>query len=250
VGGDRIEVQTVVPEGTEPHDFEPKARDMENISRAKLFVYNGLGMENWAADVLDSISSKSLIVVEASKGCSLIENGQEEAKEHGQYDPHTWLSLKEAKVEAANTRDGLIKADPEGRDTYEKNYNTFAGKLDALYNEYKPKFDAAQNKHFVTGHAAFGYLCRDFGLQQNSVEDVFAAGEPSPRKIADLIDYCRANNVKTVFVEEMVSPKVSETLANEIGGRVEKIYTIESKEEGRDYIESMRENLNRILKSF
>jgi zinc transport system substrate-binding protein len=255
IGGDRVNVQNIIPEGMEPHDFEPKAKDIENINKSQIFIYNGLGMETWADKVLSILDNKGLIVVEASKQCQVIEiedehqDDKDHSHEHGQYDPHTWLSLKEAKTQSLLIKDALVKADPSGKDFYEKNYSEFALKLDTLFNEYKVKFDSIKNRHFVTGHAAFSYLCRDFGLKQNSIEDVFAEGEPSPKALKELVDYCRKNNVKTIFAEEMASPKVSETLAKEIGAKVEKIYTIESKEENRDYIEGMRDNLEKIYAS-
>lgn len=245
IGGDRVNIENIIPEGMEPHDFEPKAKDIENINKSQIFIYNGLGMEPWVDKVLNIIDNKNLIVVEASKQCQTIEIEDE----HGQYDPHTWLSLKEAKTQSLTIKEALVRADPSGKDFYEKNYSEFAFKLDTLFNEYKAKFDSIKNRHFVTGHAAFSYLCRDFGLEQNSIEDVFAEGEPSPKELKNLVDYCKENNVKTIFAEEMASPKVSETLAKEVGAKVEKIYTIESREDGRDYLESMRDNLEKIYVS-
>ncbi|TDT57264.1 metal ABC transporter substrate-binding protein [Fonticella tunisiensis] len=247
IGKDKVEVQMIVPEGMEPHDFEPRAKDIEAIGNAKVFVYNGLGMENWVDRVLGSIDNRKLIVVDSSKGVSLIKASGDE--DHDAFDPHIWLSLKEAKVQAGNIKDALIKADGANRDFYESNYNAFASQLDSLYNEYREKFDKVTNKKFVTGHAAFAYLCRDFGLEQNSVENVFAEGEPSAKKLKELVEYAKNNNVKTIFSESMASPKVSETLAREIGAKVEKIYTIESREDGKDYLESMRYNLEKIYNS-
>lgn len=250
VGKDKVDVQTMIPSGTEPHDFEPKPKDLENISKAQIFVYNGLGMENWVDKTIKAADNKDLIVVEASRGGNPIKNSDEDAvKEHGQYDPHMWISLSGAKIEAKNIKDALVKVDPSNKDYYEKNYNEFASKLDAILNDYKTKFDQTSSKNFITGHAAFAYFCRDFGLQQNSVENVFAEGEPTAKRLEELVDYCKKNDVKTVFMEEMASPKVSETLAKEVNAKVEKIYTAESEEDGKDYIESMKENLDKVYES-
>ncbi|WP_434062144.1 metal ABC transporter substrate-binding protein [Clostridium caldaquaticum] len=246
VGKDKISVKVMVPEGMEPHDFEPKPRDMESLSKAQVFIYNGLGMEAWAEKTLTAVDNKSLEIVNASKNAEVIKN---EEVEHGEYDPHIWLSLKEAKILAKNIKDALVKVDSANKAFYEENYNEFATKLDELYNEYKKKFETVSNKNFVTGHAAFAYLCRDFGLKQNSVEDVFAEGEPTPKKMKDLVDYSKNNNIKVIFMEELASPKVSETLAKEVGAKVEKIYTIESREDNKDYLESMKDNLEKIYNS-
>lgn len=250
VGGDKVDIYTVIPNGTEPHDFEIKAQDLKEISKAKIFIYNGLGMEPWVDKSISSIKNKDLIMVTASDNCELIKNiDADTVKEHGEYDPHTWLSLKNAKIEALNIKNALIKADPENKEYYEGNYSKFTASADSLYYEYKSKFDLINNKNFVTGHAAFGYLCSDFGLTQGSVENVFAEGEPTPKKLQELVDYCKKYKVKTIFVEELASPKVSQTLANEVNGNVKKIYTLESEEDNKSYLDSMRDNLAEIYDS-
>ena len=250
VGGDKVEISTIIPDGSEPHDFEPKAMDLVGLSTARIFVYNGLGMEIWAQDAIGATNNKNLIAVDASNGTTPITNTDPDMiKEHGQYDPHIWLSLKGAELESKNIRDALVKADPADQAYYNNNYSGFVSQLEALYSEYYSKFQSVKNKSFVTGHAAFAYLSRDFGLVQNSVEDVFAEGEPSAENLAKLINYCKANNVKTVFVEDMVSPDVSQTLADAVGAKVEKIYTIESSEGNMSYLDRMKANLQEIYDS-
>ncbi|BBB91801.1 MAG TPA: metal ABC transporter substrate-binding protein [Methylomusa anaerophila] len=260
VGKDKVEISVIIPAGTEPHDFEPKARDLASLSAAKVFVYNGLGMEAWAEEAIQAANNNNLIVVDASKGADVItkettsENHEEgadhkEGHDHGKYDPHLWLSLKGAQTEVKNIKDALVQADPSNKDYYEQNGNNFISQLGNLYNEYNGKFQSVAKKNFVTGHAAFGYLCRDFGLEQNSVSDIYAEGEPSAQQLAKLVEYCRANNVTTIFAEEMASPKVSQTLANEVGAKVETIYTIESAEDNMTYLERMERNLSKIYDS-
>lgn len=250
IGGDKVEIHTIIPQGTEPHDFEIKAKDLKILAKSSVFIYNGLGMEPWAEKAVDVVGNKNIIIVVASDKCELIKNMEADTiKERGQYDPHTWLSLKMAKIEAFNIKEALVKADNKNKLYYENNFIAFCSSLDSLYSEYKSKLDKLNNKNFVTGHAAFAYLCRDFGLKQSSVENVFAEGEPTAKKIQYLVKYCKENNVNTIFVEELASPKVSETLANEINAKVKKIYTLESKEDNKNYIESMKDNLNSIYES-
>ena len=248
VGGNKVAISTIIPNGTEPHDFEPKPKDLASLSQMRIFVYNGLDMETWAEKAINAAKNKNLISVEASKGVNAISDS-DTVEKGGQVDPHSWLSLKGAEIEAQNIRDALIQADPTDKNYFENNYNHFAVQLEALYTEYTMKFQAAKNKNFVTGHAAFAYLCRDFGLSQNSVEDVFADGEPSAQQLTKLADYCRKNSVKTIFVEDMVSPAISETLAREVGAKVKTIYTIESSEDNKNYLERMKNNLAEIYSS-
>ncbi len=250
VGKDKVEISTIIPAGTEPHDFEPKAQDLAGLSTASVFVYSGLGMEAWTEEAIKAADNAKLIAVEASKGADAIKNTDpEEIEEHGQYDPHIWLSLKGAELQVKNIKDALVNADPSNKDYYEKNCNDFISQLEKLYNEYNGKFQSANKKSFVTGHAAFGYLCRDFGLEQNSVEDTFAEGEPSAQQLTELVEYCRENKVTTIFAEEMASPDVSKTLANEVGAKVETIHTIESSEDDMTYLERMTDNLSKIYDS-
>lgn len=250
VGGDKVEITTIIPDGMEPHDFEPKAQDLAALKTAKVFVYNGLGMEGWVEDALNAADNQNLIVVEASKGADPLQNSDpEEVQEHGQYDPHLWLSLKGAQVEIRNISIALGQADPTNKAYYDKNCEAYVSQLDKLYQQYQQKLQGTAKKAIVTGHAAFGYLCRDFGLTQNSVEDVFAEGEPTAQQLAELVTYCKENQVTTVFAEEMASPEVSKTLADEVGAKVETIYTVESAEDSKTYLQRMEDNLNKIAAS-
>lgn len=247
VGKDKVEVSTIIPDGTEPHDFEPKPKDLVGIASSAVFVYNGLDMETWANQAIDAVGNSKLVAVEASSGITPISDGSE--SKSSKRDPHAWIGIKEAEIEAQNIKTALVKADGKNKDYYEKNCDEFVSQLEALYNQYNPKFKAAKNKDFVTGHAAFAYFCRDFGLRQESVEDVFAEGEPSSQKLSSLVDYCKKNGVKTIFSENMVSPAVSKTLASEVGAKVETIYTFESREDNKNYIERMKANLEAISES-
>jgi zinc transport system substrate-binding protein len=250
VGQNKAEVYTIVPTGTEPHDFEPKAADIAGLSKANVFIFNGLGMEAWAEKAIEAAENDGLTVIVASDGANVIEaTDEEEIEEHGQYDPHTWLSLKEAEIEVQNIADGFSTVDPDNKDYYLSNAANYIKKLEDIFNEYNDKFSDLENKYFVTGHAAFNYFCRDFGLEQNSVEDVFAEGEPSSKQLADLIEYCKENNVSTIFAEEMASPEISETLANEVGAKVQTIYTMESPEDELTYLERIKENCERVFQS-
>lgn len=259
VGGDAIHVVSLIPEGTEPHGFSPTADQMKTLHNAKLLIVHGLGMEPWAQKIAETSGNPNLIVVEASKGVTPIpleeedeDNHGAEEKEHhhhGPYDPHAWLSLTAAQIEVQNIADALSQADPVHKETYKKNAASYKKQLQSLYQEYQPRFEKIGHKDFVAGHAAFGYLCRDFGLHMDSIESVFAEREPSAKQMARLLDYCRARGIKTIFTESEVSPKTSETLAREIGAKTVPIYTMETSENGKGYLERMKENLAHIEES-
>ena len=165
-------------------------------------------------------------------------------------DPHLWISPSGAILEAENIAKALEAADPAGAAVYKKNLAAFASGIKAASDVFRKAAAGSKNRTFVTGHAAFGYLCRDFGLKQVSVENVYAEGEPSARQLAELVSFCRKNHVKTVFAEELASPAVSRTLARECGAKVVPIYTMESPEDKLSFTARMSQNLKHIAESF
>ena len=256
IGGDKAEVITMVPSGTEPHDWEPAAADIRNLEEADLFIYSGAGMEHWVDDVLASLDNKDLISVEASEGVALRDGhrhshedeGAVEPEEEGQYDPHVWLSPLNAEKEMENIKNAYIKADPDNRDYYEANYELYASRFADLNQKFKDTLSSLPNKDIVVSHEAFGYLCDAYGLNQVGIEGLSPDSEPSPARMAEIIDFVRANHVRVIFFEELVSPKVAETIARETGSSVQVLNPLEglSDEElksGADYFSVMEENL-------
>ena len=260
IGGDKAEVITLVPSGTEPHDWEPAAADIRNLEEADLFIYSGAGMEHWVDDVLASLDNKNLISVEASKGVALRdghshsheeEEGAGEPEEEGQYDPHVWLSPLNAEKEMENIKNAYIKADPDNRDYYEANYELYASRFADLNQKFKDTLSSLPNKDIVVSHEAFGYLCDAYGLNQVGIEGLSPDSEPSPARMAEIIDFVRANHVRVIFFEELVSPKVAETIAKETGSSVQVLNPLEGLsdeelESGADYFSVMEENLKRL----
>lgn len=267
IGGDKVDVFSIIPDGSDAHNFDPKPKDLNELVKSDIFIYNGLGMEEWIDSVLTTVEGKDIKIVEASNGVDEIilsdedshEHATEESEEehndedhehdHGGVDPHTWLSLSNAVIEAENIKNAFCEADPENKDYYEQNFENLKKEFNSIYEEYLPKFNELTNKDFVTGHAAFGYLCRDFGLTQNSIADVFGEGELTPKNLEALINYCKENGVKTIFSESTASEKEAETLAKEVGAKVVKIYSLETKEDNMTYLDGMRYNLETIYNS-
>ena len=136
---------------------------------------------------------------------------------------------------------------PEGAETFEANLEAFKEEAVTLKETYQEKFKVYEGKAFVTGHAAFGYMTREMGLQQKAIEGPFQEGEPTPKKLQDLIDYVKAENITTIFLEEAASPKVSETLARETGGETVTINALEA--EG-DLLLNLEDIYKKVLESF
>ncbi len=260
IGGDKAEVITLVPSGTEPHDWEPAAADIRNLEEADLFIYSGAGLEHWVDDVLASLDNNNLISVEASEGVALRdghshsheeEEGAGEPEEEGRYDPHVWLSPLNAEKEMENIKNAYIKADPDNRDYYEANYELYASRFADLNQKFKDTLSSLPNKDIVVSHEAFGYLCDAYGLNQVGIEGLSPDSEPSPARMAEIIDFVRANHVRVIFFEELVSPKVAETIAKETGSSVQVLNPLEGLsdeelESGADYFSVMEENLKQL----
>lgn len=262
IGGDKVAVANMIPAGTEPHDWEPATKDIANLEKADVFVYSGAGMEHWAEDVLKTLKNQNLTVAEASSGITLMkgheheegenQEAESEEHEHGEFDPHVWLSPANAKIEMENIKDAFVKADPENEAYYQANYETYAGKFDELDKKYKDTLSPLPNKSVVVAHEAFGYLCDAYGLTQMGIEGLSPDSEPDPARMAEVIDFVKENKVKTIFFEDLVSPKVAETIAKETGAKTEVLnplegLTDEQLKNGDDYFSVMEKNLT-VLK--
>ncbi|MCX6773368.1 MAG: metal ABC transporter substrate-binding protein, partial [Candidatus Micrarchaeota archaeon] len=248
VGGDRVEVTSLIPTGVEPHDFEPTPSDIKTLSSARVFVLNGVIEDSWAPKLLEGIDNPNLTVVDASKGVQLV--ASQDADTPGN-DPHIWLDPVDAKKQVANIRDALEKADPTGKDYYEANANAYMAKLDKLDAEFRAAMATCRNKNMIITHATLAYFCKEYGCNQVPVEGVNAEGEPTPAVVAAIVDQAKAKNITVVFVEKLYSPQVAQTIANEIGGKVAVFntmhgLTLEEQQRGEDYLSQQEENVATI----
>ena len=249
IGGDKINLENLVPAGVEPHDWEPAPSDMISLEKADLFVYNGAGMEGWADKVLGSISNKKLVVVEASKGITLTKS--KDKNEDLAHDPHVWLNPINAKKEMENIKNALVNADPANKNYYENNYEKYLKEFDLLDKEYKDMVSKITKKDIVVAHEAFGYLCNAYGLNQVAIEGLNAESEPSPGRMAEIVDFVKKNKVKYIFFEELVSPKVAQVIAKESGAKTSVLNPLEGLMEedinqGKEYFSVMRDNLSAL----
>ncbi len=265
IGGDKIDAVNMVPAGTEPHEWEPTAADIAGLEETSVFIYNGAGMEHWVEDVLESIQNDSLIAVEASKGLTLLEGHHDDEEEHseeeehsdedehshGEFDPHVWLDPMNAKAEMESIKNSFIQADPDNKDYYEANYTKYAAEFDALDKEFRDAITSLPNKDIIVAHQAFGYLCSAYGLNQVPVEGLAPDSEPDPARVAEIIEFAKEHDVKVIFFEELVSPKVAEVIASAIGAKTDVLSPVEAlsdeqMENGDDYFTVMRHNLEAL----
>lgn len=265
VGGEHADVMALVPAGVEPHDWEPSAKDMANIKEADVFVYNGI-VEGWAEQSLESAPNDKRFVVEASKGIDLMEGEEEdehtgegheeeehEGKEHA-LDPHVWLSPVLAQQEVRSIQQAFEKADPEHKEAYKNNADAFIDKLKTLDEFYKTELQDVKRNEFITQHAAFGYLAKEYGLIQVPIAGLSPDQEPSPEQMAEVVKFAKEHEVKTIFFETLVDPKIAQTIADEISAQTAVLNPIEGLTEDEmknhvDYINVMERNLEGLKRA-
>jgi len=251
VAGDQATVTNLTPAGVEPHDWEPSASDMITLEKADVFIYNGAGMEHWVDSVLASLQNKNLIVVEASANAPFLAVGGK-ANAVAAFDPHVWLDPQIAKLEMLTILDSLKKASPEHADYFQANYDKYALEFDKLDGEFSSALVSVPQKNIVVAHNAFGYLCNAYGLTQVPIEGLSADSEPDAARMSEIIDFVSKNNVKVIFFEELVSPKVAQAIAKETGSTTAVLNPLEgiSDEDqaaGEDYFSVMRTNLKTLV---
>ena len=245
IAGDRLTVRNLVPTGAEPHDWEPKSKDIADISNAAILVYNGAGFEHWTAKTLQAAKSSKRVDIVATEGLTLLAPpSAEEAKEFPN-DPHVWLDPTLAKEVARKIAVGLIKADPAGQATYEQNLAALLAKFDDLDTQFTNGLRSCERREMITSHAAFGYLARRYGLEQIAVEGLAPDAEPTPARLAAVTKIARERKATTIFFETLVSPKVAETVAKEIGAQTLVLDPLEGvqDEAQQNYFTVMGQNL-------
>ncbi|MCX7921524.1 MAG: metal ABC transporter substrate-binding protein [Clostridia bacterium] len=249
IGGDKIKITNLVPSGTEPHDWEPAPKDIASLEKADVFIYNGAGMEGWVEKILGSINNEKTTVLEASKGLKLLENAD---KDEGlQYDPHVWLNPALAKKQLEAIKNTFVSVDSANKSYYEKNYNEYILKFDELDKEYNQTVASFSKKDLVVAHEAFGYLCNAYGLKQVAIEGLGAESEPTPARMAEISKFAKENEVKVIFFEELISPKIAETIASEVGAATDVLNPLEGLSDeqvkaGKEYLSVMRDNLKAL----
>ncbi len=257
VVGDVGEVSLLIPAGTEPHDYEPSAKDMVKISESDAFIYNSPEMETWITDIKDSVNNKK-VFVEAAKNISLSQSSTEEPEEEKDesdkeehehtLDPHVWLDPVLAKEEVATIAKSLSALYPEHEKVFTENSERYIEKLSALDNEYSKGLKEATQRTFVTQHAAFSYLAKRYNLTQESVSGLTPDEEPSPTRLAELNHFVKDHGIEVIYFEENATTKVAETLVKETGVKSSVLNTLESLSQadmnrGKNYLSVMEENL-------
>jgi zinc/manganese transport system substrate-binding protein len=249
VGGNRVEVTTLVGPDSDAHVYAPAPADARKVAEAKLVIVNGLGFEGWMSRLVTASGSKAPVAV-ASEGITA--RKAEVAKGRGRNDPHAWQSVTNAKVYVSNIYKAMVSADPAGRITYEANTAAYLAKLDSLDREVKAAIYAIppERRRIITTHDAFGYFEQDYDVDFIAPEGVSTQAEPSARDIARIITQIKRLKIPAVFLENIADPRLMQQIAKESGARVGgKLYSdalTDEKGEAPNYIALMRHNIKEL----
>ncbi len=240
IGGEFVDVTTLVPAGVEPHDFEPSTQDIARLHSSKMFVYNGAGFEGWITKILPDLEQNQVKVVDSSQGISLLPN-----------DPHIWLDPVLAEQQVKNIEKSLIEIDPTHTEQYQQRTNQYLEKLHQLDQEFVTGLANCQQHEIVTSHAAFGYLAEQYHLGVIAIAGLSPDAEPSPQRLAEIVQQVKKQHIQYIFFETLVSPTLANTIATETGAKTVVFNPLEGLSDadmmkGKEYISVQQENLQNL----
>lgn len=266
VGGERIEVATLVGPDGDAHVYSPSPADAKTVAAAKLIVVNGLKFEGWLPRLIKSSGAKAALAT-ATTGIKPIEAEEEHGhahgkkgahahgNDHGAADPHAWQSIANARIYVANIRDALSAADPAGKPVYEANAAAYLDKLDTLDAEVKAAVARipADRRKAITTHDAFGYFEKAYGIEFIAPQGVSTEAEASARDVGRIIRQVKAQKIPAVFLENVINPRLIEQIAREsgakIGGRLFSDALSSAGGPAGTYIDMMKHNISEIEKA-
>lgn len=245
VGGDYVQVVTLVPSGASPHTYELTPAQAEQAARANVLVLNGVGLEYWADKLVQSAGNPNLIVVDTSQGIEIMAG---EAAEAGG-NPHIWLDPQNAIVQVEHIRDALLRVDPAHADDYRANTKRYNAELWELDREISNEIATWSSRQFIAFHPAWIYFAHRYGLEQAAVIERSPGREPSPAEVARIVETARRIEAKAIFAEPQFSAKAAQTIAEESGAHVLFLDPLGSSLDDPRYLSLMRSNLAQMAQA-
>ena len=261
IAGDFADVRPLLPPGAEAHSYSPTPTDMMGLSKARLFLYVSDGMETWVPGLVADAPPSLLVraVAPASEAChededeELHHDEDGESHHHHGLDPHVWLDPLQAQAMVRAIADALSEADPEHAIVFSVNAQALQNRLQELDTEISTALATCKTRTLICGgHFAFGHFAARYGLQHLSPYSGFSPNaQPSPRALAELVQKMQTLGTTAVFYEEILDPKLSRVLADEIGARLLPLHSMhntapEDIASGATYFSLMRLNLENI----
>ncbi|WP_193363955.1 MULTISPECIES: metal ABC transporter solute-binding protein, Zn/Mn family [Leuconostoc] len=255
VAGDKVDLYTIVPRGTDPHEYEPRPQDVSTTQEADVLFHNGLNLETggsgWFKKMYQNAGKKNNKEV-YSVSAGVIAKHLTDAGKEDELDPHAWLDIQNGIKYVKNIEKVLIDKDPDNSDAYKKNAQAYITKLTDLDKSAKTKFnDIPENKKvLVTSEGAFKYFSAAYGVKPAFIWEINTESQGTPEQMKQVLAKIRASEVKSLFLESSVSPKAMEKVSKETGLSIySKIYTDSLAKKGTDgdtYYSMMKWNLDKI----
>lgn len=259
IGGDYVRVESILPPGADPHNFEPTSRSMVEIAEADIFLFNGANLETYAEKIKEALIEENVLMVEASHGISLDSHHHHEGDhsgdhDHGDYDPHIWLDPLRTVEIAENIKEALVSLQPEQADFFEDNFFDLEEQLVALDKDFRDNIDEAPTKDILVTHAAYGYWEQRYGLEQIAVAGVSPSQEPSQKQLEEIIEYVQERKKQYLLFEQNVEPKVAEVIQQETGITSLELHNLSTLTEedisnNETYFTLMEKNLDVLIKA-
>jgi len=248
VGGERVEVLSLLKGGEDLHTFDPRPSDTRAVSNADVVVKVGIGLDGWVDKVVKASGNKKLLVIEASRGVNVISSpGENPSHTHG--NPHIWHDPGNAKVMIENIYQALIKTSPAGSDYFKANRDAYIARLSELDKELDEALFGIKDRRVITYHPGWGYLLRRLRLQELFSIEKAPGREPSAREIAKTIDTIKAEKVRLIIGEPEAPKKVLNIISQESGAlAVNLAPETGSLPQAGSYMEMMRYNVREIAR--
>lgn len=248
VGGEKISVKKITPNGLEPHDYEPTPADITTLQSANLVLVNGAGMEPWSEKIKPDLEKQGVKLLNLTQTFSLsdmIANSQ------GQLDPHIWLNPQLFQKEIESVRDALISLDSANANFYAENARRYSAEIAALDAQFLEGLKSCAFTDFITAHNAFEYLAIRYHLTPHGIVGFSPDEEPSARGVAELVAYIRKQKIKYVLIEPLSNDKFAKTLAKEANIQILTLNPIEGLtadeiKQGATYQTIMKKNLDTL----
>ncbi len=244
VGGDRVQVTTLVGSDGDVHVYTPTPADVRRISDARLLVVNGFGLEGWLPRLTQAAGGKATVVT-ATSGIAPLKAGSDA-------DPHAWQSVANAQKYVANIRDALVAADPADADVFRQNAGSYLARLEALDAEVRQAVGQIpeSRRKVISTHGAFGYFAARYGIAFIAPIGVSTEAEPSARDIAGIIAQVKATRIPAVFLERIGDPRlirrISEETGAKVGGTLYSDSLTDEKGDAPTYIDMVRHNIRTL----
>ena len=254
VGGDRIEISTLVGPNSDSHVFSPSPAHAKTLAAARVVFVNGLGLEGWMTRLVKASGTKAAMVVVTTGIAPRKAAADGHGHSHGA-DPHAWQSVANVKLYVVNIRDGLKAADPAGGAAYDANAKAYLERLDVLEGEVKAAIGKipADRRKVITTHDAFGYFGAAYNVQFIAPVGVSGDAEPSAKDVARIIAQVKRQKIPAVFMENISDQRMMQQIARETGAKIGgTLYSDALSEAGgpaATYLDMMRNNVGELAKA-